>query len=159
MSQQAKELSERLQVFSNQVIDIVENLSEEDWNKVCTWEEWSVGVTARHIGAGHLNIIWLAKMIINGEELPELTMDKIFAMANEHAKEHADCTRDEVLDILRQNGAALVDFVAGLNEDELDRKGYIEATDGDVSVQQLIEFIIFQSAGEHFANIKTATSA
>ena len=159
MSQQAKELSERLQEFSNQLIDFVENLSEEDWHKVCAWEEWSVGVTARHIGAGHLNIIWLAKMIINGEELPELTMEKIFAMANEHAREHADCTREEVLDILRQNGADLVDFVAGLNDDELDSKGYIAATDGDVSVQQLIEFIIFQSAGEHFANIKTATGA
>jgi hypothetical protein len=158
MSQRAKELSERLQAFSKEVIDFVENLSEEDWHKVCAWEEWSVGVTARHIGAGHLNIIWLAKMIINGEELPELTMDKIFAMANEHAREHADCTRDEVLDILRQNGADLVDFVAGLNDDELDRKGYIAATEGDVNVQQLIEFIIFQSAGEHFANVKTATS-
>ena len=159
MSQQAKELSERVQEFSYQVIDIVENLSEEDWHKVCAWEEWSVGVTARHIGAGHLNIIWLAKMIINGEELPELTMDKIFAMANEHAREHADCTRDEVLDILRQNGAALVDFVAGLKDDELDRKGYIAASEGDVSVQQLIEFIIFQSAGQHLSNMKTAASA
>lgn len=159
MSQQAKELSERLQAFSNQVIEFVESLSEEDWHKVCAWEEWSVGVTARHIGAGHLNIIWLAKMIINGEDLPELTMDKIFAIANEHAKEHADCTREEVLDILRQNGAAMADFVAELNADELERKGYIDASGGDVSVQQLIEFIVFQSAGEHFANIKTAASA
>jgi len=159
MSQQAKDLSERLQVFSNQVIDFVEKLAAEDWHKVCTWEEWSVGVTARHIGAGHLDMIRLSKMIINGEELPNLTMDKIFAMANEHAREHADCTREEVLGVLRQNGAALSDFVAGLNEDELARKGYIEATGGDVSVQQLIEYVIFQSAGEHFANMKTATSA
>lgn len=159
MSQRAKELSQRLQAFSKEVIDVVENLSEQHWHKVCAWEEWSLGVTARHIGAGHLNIIWLAKMIINGEKLPDLTTDKIFAMANEHAREHADCTREEVLEILRQNAAALVDFVAGLKDDELDRKGYIAASEGDVSVQQLIEFIIFQSAGQHLSNMKTAASA
>jgi uncharacterized damage-inducible protein DinB len=159
MTERARDLAERLRLFNNEIITFVENCSDDDWKRICTWEEWTVGVTARHIGAGHYDIIGLAKMIVDGEELPELTMDQINEMANQHAREHADCTKDEVLDILGKNGAAIADFVAGLNDAELDRSSHLAALGGYVSTQQLIELVIFQSAAEHFANIKKAADA
>jgi len=38
------------------------------------------------------------------------------------SREHFDCTKAEALDALRKNGADLATFVAGLSDDELDRK-------------------------------------
>ena len=110
MSQRAKQLSERLRAFTDEVIAFAAGCSEKNWKKVCAAEQWPVGVTARHIGAGHFEAVNLARMIVNGQKLPEITMDQLVGMANEHARQHAECTREEVLGVLRRNGAALVDY-------------------------------------------------
>jgi hypothetical protein len=160
MSQRAENLAKRLRTFADDVIGFVEGCSDKNWRKVlATEEEWTVGVTARHIGAGHFDAIGLAKMIVNGEKLPEFTMEQIVEMANEHAREHAECTKEEVLGILRQTGAALVDYVTGLSDAELDRTGHLTLAGGELTAKQLIEAIILKSGGEHFANMKATVEA
>jgi hypothetical protein len=159
MTGRSEELAERLRAFNNEVIAFVEKCTDEDWRKMCAWEEWTVGVTARHIGAGHYGVVGLAKMIVNGDKLPELTRDQLIQMANQHAREHAACTKAEVLDILRKNGESLVAYVAGLDDAALDRTGYLAAVGGELNTQQFLENVIVLSGGEHFANMKTAASA
>ena len=156
MSERAQDLSRRIGAFKDEVVTCVEALSADDWNQVLEWEEWSAGVTARHIGAGHFRIFDLAQMIIAGKELPQLSMDQITEMSNKDSREHADCTREETLDALRQNGTELAEFVAGLSDDELNCKGSMPAFGGEFSIEQMIEFVIFQSAQEHLDNIKKA---
>jgi hypothetical protein len=159
MGLRANELAERLTSFNNDVVLFVEGCSAENWQKVCAWEQWSVGTTARHIGAGHFSAVELARMIVNGARLPHLTMDEIVKMANRDAKDHETCTRDEVLEILSRNGKTMVDFVKGLKDSDLDRTGYLSLSDKEISVQQLIESIILQSGGQHFKNIGIAIGA
>ena len=156
MSQRAQDLVERLKAFNNEVIRFVEACSEEQWDKVCA-EEWNLGVVARHIGIGHYTgAADMAKMLVDGEKVPELTMEQIVEMANTHAREHADCSRAEVLDLLNSNGAALADYVADLDDAALNRSAHMELVGGEVSAQQLIELVIFESGGEHLANMKKA---
>ena len=154
MSQRAEELARRVRDFNNEVIAVVEKCSEEDWNKICEWEQWSVGVTARHIGAGHYSAVELAKMIVNKDPLPPIAEKDVIQMANDHAEKHSNCAQKEVLDILRNNGNGFADYVAGLDDDDLDRTGNMELTGGDVTTQQLIEFVAFHSGAEHLENIK-----
>lgn len=157
MSQMVKDLAKRLRAFNDDVIDFVEGCSDKNWRKVLTTgEQWTVGVTARHIGAGHFSAIGLAKMMVNGEKLPEFTMEQIVEMANEHARKHAGCTKEEVLGVLRQTGSALVDYVTGLSDAELGRTGHLALAGGELTVKQLIERVILKSGGEHFSNMKTA---
>ena len=153
MDQRASELSKKLQNFSEELTELVQQLTDEDWKKELPFEQWPVGVALHHMAAGHLGITSLARMILNGEQLPEITMEGLKAMANQHARDHADCTKEEVLEILAKNSAEVVSFAAGLSDEELDRTGYLEAT-GDVSTQKIIEYVVFMSAGEHLANIK-----
>lgn len=89
MSQRSQQLAERVKTFSDEVITFVKSMSEEDWAIVCDWEQWTAGVTAYHIGAGHLAIFNMADMIVKGQELPSLTMDQITAMSNQQAKDSA----------------------------------------------------------------------
>jgi len=158
MSQRAKNLSDRLKSFSDDVIAFVESLSDEDWNKICEWEEWSVGATAYHVGAGHFAVSELAGMIIRGEPLPPLNMDQINEMSNKQAREHEGCTKSQALEQLRKNSAAMVAFAEGLTDEELDRKGSMPAFDGEVNTEQFIGFIIFESAAQHFNSMKEAVS-
>ena len=153
MNQRGNELSRRLQEFTDQISEVVRELTDEDWKKVLPFEQWPVGPALHHVVAGHLGIASLARMIVNGEKLPDITMEGLKAMANEHAREHADCTKEEVQEVLAKNSAELVSFAAGLSDEALDRTGYLAAT-GDVSTLQIIEYVVFMSAGEHLANIK-----
>jgi len=159
MSQKAKNLAERLRAFTDDVIGFVEGCTDQNWRKVLATEEWTVGVTARHIGAGHFEAVGLARMMVKGEKLPEFTMEQLVEMANAHARQHAGCTREEVLEVLRRNGAALVDYVAGLSDAELNRTGHLALAGGELSAQQLIEAVILKSGGEHLANMKAAVES
>jgi hypothetical protein len=156
MSQRAKEISERIKSFSDNVMAFVESLSEDDWRKVCKSEEWPVGATAYHLGAGHFAIFDMAGMIVRGEDLPPLTMDQINAMSDKQAREHADCTKAEAIEALRKNSAEMVGFVAGLTDEELDRKGSMPAFGGEATTEQLIQFVIFESAMRHFDSMRAA---
>jgi hypothetical protein len=159
MSERAQKLAERLRAFNEDIAVFVEGCSDGNWKKACEKEEWPVGVTARHIAAGHFEAVDLARIIVKGEQLPEFTMDQLVAMANAHARQHAACTREEVLGLLRRNGKALVDYVAGLSDAELDRTGHLALAGGKMSAQQFIEAVILSSGGEHFASMKAAVGA
>jgi hypothetical protein len=155
MSPRAKELAEKFNTFNNEAIGVVENCSVEDWRKICPSETWTIGVVARHLGAGHYSALDFAKMIVAGEKMPDLTMDGIDEMNAQHAKEHAACTKNEVLDILRTNGAAMVDYISGLDDADLDRTTDFPAAGGKISAQQFIEYIVLQSGGEHLTSLRT----
>jgi hypothetical protein len=157
MSQRATELAQRFLSFNNNMIAFVENCSEENWKKVCPGEQWPVGVVARHVAAGHYRAVGLAKMIVTGKELPELTDETIDQSNAQHADKHANCTKEEVLGLLRENGTSLAGFVTELDDADLDRAGQLAVVGGTISTQQFVENIIILSASEHFENMKAAT--
>ena len=156
MSQRAKELAERFITLNNEMIVFVENCSDEDWRKVCPGEQWTVGVVAHHVAAGHYSSLDMVKMIVAGETLPPLTTDTVNKMNAQHAQQHAGCTTKEVLGLLRQNGAAFAGYLEGLSDADLGSTSHLAALDGDVSAQQFVEMIILHSAGEHLTNIRIA---
>jgi uncharacterized damage-inducible protein DinB len=159
MSERAKELAERFTRFNNDVIAFVEKCSDGAWRRVCQGEEWSVAVVARHVAAAHYGVLGLAKLIVAGEPLPEMTMDAINEMNAQHAQEHANCSKDEVLSILRDQGSSIAAFMAGLSDADLDRTAYLALTGGDMSAQQFIEAVILQSGGGHLASMKATAGA
>jgi hypothetical protein len=148
----------RIEAFGREVMDTVSALSEEDWRKICKSEQWPVGTTARHIGL-HLGISDLAAMVVREEQLPQLNMEDINAMSNKDSQEHRDCTKAEALELLSRKQDGLTGFLRGLDESDLDRKGNLPAFGGEVTVAQLIDYVVFQSAAEHLASIKGALAA
>ena len=72
-----------------------------------------------------LSLVNLIKLLVFGQPLPELTREIIDRMNAEHAREHADCTQAEVLEFLRENGKVIVDFIGGLEDEDLDRFAHV----------------------------------
>ena len=157
MSKRTNNLTERFKALNHEMIAFVENCSDENWRKACPGEQWTVGVVARHVAASHFGALGLVKMIVAGEKLPDLTGAAIDRMNLKHADKHRDCTRDEVLKTLRENGGSAVDYMAGLGDADLDRIGHVAAAGGDLTVEQIIENILLRSAGEHLDHAKAAT--
>ena len=155
MNPRVQALAEQIQAFNRGVMNCVQKCKDSDWQKICKAEDWTVGVVARHVGDGHYRVVELAKMIIAGTPLPDWSMETIVQMGNDHAREHADCTREEVLAILASNAATLNEFITALSEDELDRQGSMALIGGNVSVQGILEMLILQSGGEHLQSIRT----
>ena len=156
MSDRAKELVKSFETFNNNLIAFVENCSDEDWGKVCPGEGWTVGVVARHIGVGHYNALDLAKMIVAGEKLPDLTGEAIDQANAKHAQEYAGVTREEMLAALRENGSSVSSFLKELSDADLDRTGLMELAGGDISTQQFVDYIIIREGNHHLDNMKAA---
>lgn len=159
MSERAQALADLIQAFNEAVLAFVDRCPAEAWQKTCADEDWTVGVVARHVAAGHFQIIHLAKMMLQGDPLPEMTMAQIIEQGNAHARKHGGCTRDEVQGLLEANGGAAVAFAAGLSDEELDRMGHLALVGGDISVEQLLRAVIVQSGGEHLASMQTTIAS
>ena len=159
MGEQAKALAEKLKAFNAEVMDFVEKLTDADRLRIGK-EDWTLVATALHIGAGHYPTVQeRIRMIVEGEALPLVTMEQIVKMANDSAAEHAECSRGDVLEALRENGDALAAYVAGLEDEDLEKKGYFATAGKDLSARKFIEAAIFMSAGEHLTNMKAAVGA
>jgi hypothetical protein len=156
MNQRPQETIERFTTFNNAVVEFVENCSDENWKIKCSHEKWSVGVVARHIATIHYSALNLVKMMVDGQQMPELTMEAISQRNEQHAQKHADCTQAEVLGLLRDNGSKIIDFVGGLTDKDLDRSGTLAFAGGDLSVHQILKYIILRSGTEHLESMKSA---
>jgi hypothetical protein len=154
MSERAQSLADLIQVFNDAVLAFVGRCPDKAWRETCAEEDWTIGVVARHIAAGHLQVIQLAQDLLQGKALPELTEEDKIAEGNAHARDHADCSRAEVQHLLKENGEAAVDFAAGLEDEDLDRKGHLPLAGGDVTVEQLLRSVIIQSGGRHLASMQ-----
>lgn len=159
MNDRAAGLAARFRTLNDEAIAFVKSCPDEVWSKVCPGEQWPVGVVVRHVAASHFGAIGLVKMVVAGEKLPELTGEAIDRMNMKHAEKYRLCTRDDVLKILREDGASAAEYVAGLRDADLDRTGLIAVAGGDMTVEQIIEHIILRSAGEHLFNVKAAADA
>ena len=156
MSQRAKDLAERFTDFNSDIIALVENCADNNWATICSGEHWPMGVVARHIATGHYSAIKLAKMIVEGQSLPECIQEMIDQGNAQHSQKHTDCTKDEMLGILRENGSSVAQNIIGLDEADLDRSALQALAGGTISAQQFIENIIIHSGSEHFASMRAA---
>lgn len=161
MGQRADALAQQVQQTVDELAAMLENEADGQWKATCAGEQWSVGVTAHHVAAGHLGAaIGFIGMVANGQTPPPLTAEDFDQGNAEHARQHANCTREETLALLRENGAKAVAFVRGLTDEQLDRSAPMAFAGGaPLSAQQLIDAAILDgptSARAHVASIREA---
>src|SRR2546429_534279 len=105
MGARADALAKRFEEATKAVTDILTRLSDADWKKLTGGEKWSVGVVAHHVAMGHAGISNLVKSVASGKSAPSMTRAQLDQMNAQHAKEHAQCTKAETLELHKKNAA------------------------------------------------------
>jgi hypothetical protein len=80
-------------------------------------------------------------------------------MNAQHAKEHAQCTKAETLELHKKNAAAAAAVVRALSDAELDRSGSVLVGVPPMSTQQAVESILIGHVNEHLGSIRAAVGA
>ena len=158
MGQRSQALAERFEQANREMIAGVEKCSDAQWKTKTSGETWSVGVVAHHVAQGHETIAGLVQKIGTGQPLPGLTMDLIHQMNAEHAKQHANCTQDETLGLLRKNAATAAGIVRGLSDEQLDRSAPVLGG-APMTAEQMIERVLIGHVNEHHGSIRAAVGA
>lgn len=155
MSARAQALAERFARANNELIALVERLTDAQWAAPGGAEGWSVGVTAHHLASDYAILAGLVETVATEQPLPAWTLDMLHQYNAQHADEYKHCTKAETLELLRREGAAAVSMVQELSDEQLDRTAIIPWEAGPpVSAQQLIERKLIGHIQEHLASIQ-----
>lgn len=157
MSERAEALAAAFESANNAVIAAIEGCSNDQWQATCKSEGWSVAVAAHHVAASHTGIMGLAQLVADGKQVPALTTEMFDAANAQHAREFANVSRDETLEVLRRDGASVASALRALADEQLDRSAPMAFAGGQSwSTAEVIERILIGHPREHGASINAA---
>src|SRR5262245_327809 len=154
MAGRAETLAKRFEMQAGEMTAAIEKLTDADWNKITSAEKWSVGVTAHHVAGAHEPITPIVTTIAAGQTLPPFTMAMLDEANAQHARDFANCTREETLALHKKGAAAAAAAVRGLSDQQLDRSGSVLTGMPPMTVQQAIEGILVNHIAEHLGSIR-----
>ena len=157
MSSRAEELARRFEQTNQEVIAAVQSCSDEQWRKTCSGEQWSVGVVAHHIGSSHVPVAELVRALATGGPLPPLTSEMLDAGNAEHARQFANCSKGETVELLRRAGQEAASIVRGLSDEQLDNGAELPILGGQrMSAGQFAEMVLVGHPTDHLGSIRAA---
>jgi uncharacterized damage-inducible protein DinB len=154
MSARAEALAAEFDKVNGELIDAVNAMSDEQWRARCDAEGWTVGVTAHHVAGGYGPISGLVQAIATGQPLPPLTPEMIDQGNAEHAKQAANCTKAETIELLRSGGASGTAIVRGLSDEQLGRSATVFGN--QITAEQAIQQILIGHPQSHLDSIRKA---
>jgi hypothetical protein len=148
----------RFEAVNEEVIALVAGCPDERWRLKCVNEERSVAVVAHHIAEVNGAFAGMVERLASGETYtPNVSWEVIHESNAKHAREHAAVGKEEVLEGLRANGAAIARQLRSLADEGYDR---IAGTFGDneLTVGQVAEFVVIGHTAEHLGSIRATVA-
>lgn len=146
-----EEYARQFEQANREFIAAVESCSPEKWTGKAAGEDGrSVGTVAHHVAFSHAFIAERVQMLANGEPL---TPPDIDAMNAEHAAEHPNPSKDEVVGLLEQNGRRAAEIYRSIPDDRLQNSIDIPGR-GTFSVEQMIEMVAIGHPRMHMESLK-----
>ena len=156
MGSRSDAIATRFEQLNDEFIRAVEPISAEDWSKICPAEGWSVGVTAHHVAFALPVTTEIVQGMAAGKT-PEIDWDMINQINADHARDYADCTKEETLANLRTNGAQTTSAIRAMDDDALDVQHSIPMFGPDpITVEQFIEYVVIGNHNAHLPSIRAA---
>ena len=156
MNARSETLATKVDQTIQDFLAAVEASTPEQWAARCTDGEWTQGFAAFHAATALSEITKTVKGLAEGEPFPKWTMEAIDAGNAVQAKEHADCTKAETIDLIKKSAPAATSMVRSLSNDQLDRK--VQLLDGmpETTVAGLVEMALVGHGAYHLQTITGA---
>lgn len=159
MSQRADALADRIEQGAKALAAFTETLSDAEWQAVVPKDGHTVGVTVHHVASVYPLEVDLARELAAGNPISGATWGGIAEMNANHAKENAGVSKQEALELLRQNSKAAADRVREFTDEELDNAATVSLNaDAPLTAQFFIEDHALRHSFHHLAKIRAALS-
>lgn len=154
MGAKSEALAKQLEAKTREAMATIEQLSAADWKKVTAAERWSVGVTAHHLAGALEAVSNIVKAIAAGQPLGNFTGDMLDQMNAQHAKDYANCTKAETIELHRKGAATAAAVIRGLSDEQLAKSGAVFTGAPPMTAEQLITRGLLDHTDEHFGSIR-----
>ena len=154
------QLAEQFEAAHDGFIRLIESLNDEQWHRAGKNfpkriddedEGRPLGVIAHHVATNGDWIMQRIQTMLAGGPLSPVNMRVI---NSEHAREHADVTKHEVLRLLRASKTRIADAVRAIPDGQLDIQR--ETPAGPMSAAQRVERVLIGHMHQHQGSIEAA---
>jgi hypothetical protein len=160
MSRRADLLADRIEEGAAALAAFAERLSEAEWRRPLSragGDRRTVGVVVHHVASAYPVEISLARGVVDGDAITQVTWATVHEMNGKHAGEHAEAAQAATIELLRRNGREAAAAVRAFTDDELDRAAPFGLSYGaPVTAQFVIEDHALRHSWHHLAAIRAA---
>jgi hypothetical protein len=157
MGRRADRLADRILEGAAGLAAFVEKLSDEEWRRPMAaggTDRRTVGVIVHHVAAVYPIEVDLAKAIGGGQAV-DVTWEVVADLNAKNARENAEITKAQALDLLRKNSQAAADGVRSFTDEQLDSAAAFGLAFGaPVTAQFVIEDHPVRHSWHHLARIR-----
>ena len=146
-------LANQLDAKVEAAVILLRSLGEADWSKVTEAEKWTVAVTAHHYAGALEPVSHLIEALVAGER-GTLTSAMLDQMNAQHARDYADCGKEETIELLRKGAGVAGATLRRLRADQLAISGTVLADRPPMTVEQLVHAALLAHLDEHFGSIR-----
>jgi hypothetical protein len=158
MSRRAELLADRIEKGAAGLVAFAEGLSETEWRTPMSRTDGrSIGVIVHHVASIYPVEIDVARAIASGKAVTDVTWEAVAELNANHARENAEATKADALELLRRNSREAAAAVRAFTDDELDRAAPFSLSFGaPMTAQFVIEDHALRHSWHHLARIRKA---
>ena len=157
MSKRSEALADRLEQGAGALADFAAALTDDEWQSRTPKDGRKIGVIVNHVATVYPLEIELAQMVARGEVVTGVTAEVINKMNAGHATENDGVSKQQTLELLRQNSAAAAKAIRALSDEELDQAVAVSLySDATVTCQFVLEDHAVRHSLHHLARLKSA---
>ena len=160
MGRRADVLANRIEEGAAGLEAFVEGLSDAEWRTPISTnggDRRSVGVIVHHVAMVYPIEVDLARTIAAGTPVTEVTWEAVASLNAQHARDQAEVSKAEALELLRANSRKAAADVRGFTDEQLDGSAPFALSYGaPVTAQFVIEDHALRHSWHHLARIKKA---
>jgi len=157
-STRAEQYVTQFESLNTDFVSTVSGCTDRQWQQQTANEGWPVAVVAHHLAEVYGTFTGVFGSLAAGNaDAPALTSQMIDENNANHAQTNANAGQQQTIELLRVNGAAVVDALRNLRDEQFDDTTFL--LDGNpLSAAQVVEFALIAHIGEHLASIRATTA-
>ena len=157
MSKRSEALANRLEQGAAALANFAAGLTEQEWEIRTPKDGRKIGVIVNHVASVYPVEIELAQTVAKGEVVTGVTAEVINKMNAEHASANDRITKEQTLELLRQNSAAAAAAIRALSDEELDQAVSVSLYGGaTLTCQFVLEDHAVRHSYHHLARLQSA---
>jgi hypothetical protein len=157
MSKRSYELARRLEQGALALEAFASSLTEFEWQTRLPHDGRKVGVVVHHVASVYPLEIELAQTVAKGQTVEGLTMEVINKMNADHAKKFENVTKEQAIQLLKENSTAAATAIRALSDAELDQAVPVSLyADAVLTCQFVLEDHAVRHSFHHLGRIRAA---